>query len=64
MRTLFKTGDVIKFLHNFSCSMTANDISAKADGAEFIDAKYVRSFLIDEIYYALIETINQHTYKS
>lgn len=64
MKTLFKTGDVIKFLYNFECSITAEDIRAKSNGAEFLDTQFVRGFLIDEIYFVLTDTINQYKYKS
>lgn len=63
MKTLFKSGDVIKFLYNFDCSITAEDIRAKSNGAEFLDSEFVRGFLIDEIYAALKQTLNQYTYK-
>lgn len=63
MTKLFKTADVIKFLYSFDCSITAEDIKSKSNGAEFVDSNFVRGFLIDEIYVALNETVNQYTYK-
>jgi len=64
MKKLFKTADVIKFLYSFDCSITAEDIKSKSNGAEFVDSNFVRGFLIDEIYVALNETVNQYTYKT
>jgi len=62
MKALFKTTDVIKFLCNFDCNMTAEDLKIRAAGAEFVDSKVIRNMLIDEIYKVLTETVNQYTY--
>lgn len=63
MKTLFKRDDVVKFLYTWDCDMTADDIKSKSGNAEFLDSKYVKGFLIEEIYTALTQTINQYTYK-
>ena len=63
MKTLFKRDDVIKFLYTWDCNMTAEDIKSKSSNAEFLDSGYVKNFLIEEIYTALTQTINQYTYK-
>ena len=62
MRTLFKTTDVLRFLYNFDCDQTAESIKKKANGAEFLDSKLVKGYLIEEIYTILKETVNQHSY--
>lgn len=59
---LFKTSDVIKFLHNFDCSLTAEVINKKTNGAEFVDSQLVYKELIEEIFIALSQTINHYTY--
>lgn len=64
MRTLFKTSEIIKFLHSWNCPSTAETISNASNGAEFLDAKLVRGFLIDKMYIAINETLNKYTYKS
>lgn len=64
MKTLFKTTDVLRFLYNFDCDQTAESIKEKAEGAEFLDSKFVQKFLIKDIYAALVETHNQYTYKN
>jgi hypothetical protein len=63
MRTLFKTTDVLRFLYNFDCDLTAEDLKKRANGAEFLDSKFVKSKLNKEIYQVLVETYNQYTYK-
>lgn len=63
MKTLFKRDDVVKFLYTWGCGLTAEDIKSKSGNAEFLDSKYVKGFLMDEIYELLSETINQYTYK-
>lgn len=64
MKTLFKTSDVLRFLYNFDCNLTAEDIKNRSKGAEFLDSKFVKSKLNKEIYGALVETYNQYTYKN
>ena len=64
MRTLFKTTDVLRFLYNFDCDQTAESIKKKANGAEFLDSRFVKGMLIKDIYAALVETHNQYTYKN
>lgn len=63
MRTLFKRDDVIKFLHNWDCTQTAEELIKKSNNAEFLDSKFVQSYLIKPIYKNLTETLNQYTYK-
>lgn len=62
MKTLFKTSDVIRFLYTYDCTVTAEDIRKRANGAEFVDSKLIKGNLIKPIYKALTETVNQHTY--
>lgn len=62
MKTLFKTGDVIQFLYQYDCEMTAESIRKKSNESQFVDTEWVHGFLIDEIFDAMKETINQYTY--
>ena len=62
MKTLFKTGDVIQFLYQYDCDTTAESIRKKSNESQFVDTQWVHRFLIDEIFDAMKETINQYTY--
>lgn len=64
MSYLYKTADVVKFLYNWDCNLTAEDIKSKSGDAEFLDTRYVKGFLVDELYLALTQTINQYPYKA
>ncbi len=62
MRTLYKTADVVKFLVNWDCQLTAESIKQRANGAEFIDSNLVKRELIEELYKHLDFEINKYTY--
>jgi len=62
MKHLYKTSDVVKFLVNWDCDLTANSIKEKASGAEFVDSQLVKMELIEEIYKHLEFELNKYTY--
>ena len=64
MRQLYKTSDVIRFLVNFNCDITAESIKKRTEGAEFVDSELVRRDLIDEIYRHLEFELNKYAYKN
>jgi hypothetical protein len=64
MKTLFKTSDLIKWLYNIDCPITAEAIKKRAAGAEFIDSKLVHYDIIPELYEELKFELNAYTYKN
>lgn len=63
MKYLYKTSDVIKFLVNWNCDLTADSLRNRVGGAEFVDSELVKSELIPDIYTHLEFELNQYTYK-
>jgi hypothetical protein len=62
MKYLYKTSDVVKFLVNWDCGLTAESIKYNAKGAEFLDSEVVKGEMITEIYQHLELELNKYTY--
>jgi len=62
MKYLYKTSDVVKFLVNWDCGLTADSIKGIAKGAEFLDSVVVKGELIEDIYRHLELELNKYTY--
>lgn len=63
MKYLYKTSDVVKFLVNYNCELTAESVKDRAGAAEFLDSELVREELIPEIYVYLEFELNRYSYK-
>jgi len=62
MKHLYKTSDIVKFLVNWECGLTAESIKGIAKGAEFLDSEVVKGEMITEIYQHLELELNKYTY--
>lgn len=64
MRTLYKTKQVVHWLYEHECDDTAKTIHEECEGAEFLDSSVLRKYLVTDLYEALENEVNKHTYKT